>query len=328
MTKAAKYARATTPKPMRFQKRDGKILAKIQAYDGFLSRQQVKSIFWPQAATQAMERRLSLLFHNGYLNWPDTSQRRTKPIPEPIVWLGWRGILHIAAQNGVDVKPPLNEGENQMRLLERRLREKGVRWQREPRWSQLSHDIAVNDFRWQVEQAVNQWPSIALETWLSEGDFLREMDVVEIAHAGQNGMQKKRRKGVRPDGYFILVDQLRKSNNLPAKARFLLEFDNSNHSLTRFGKDKVLPGVAYVRSPVYKARFGFNAGRWLVVCYGRQRLLHLKAITEKTAGANASLFLFTTMGQVKPETVLNAPIWLRGGSDKVEQLVKPITAGS
>ena len=33
----------------------------------------------------------------------------------------------------------------------------------------------------------------------------------------------------------------------------------------RFGEEKVLPGIAYVRSEVYAQRFGDKSGRWLVV---------------------------------------------------------------
>lgn len=317
-----KKKKANKTKPMRFQERDSRIIATIHKYDGVLARRQLKAMFWPQATPQAMERRLSLLFHNGFLNWPDSSQRRTKPIPEPVIWLNWRGILHIAGQEGIDIQSPTNDGENQLRLLDRLLHKEGLRWHREPRWSQLPHDISVNDFRMAVEQAAKKWPSLTLETWLPEGEFFSNMDVISIRYKNQRGEKKSRRKGIRPDGFFILVDHLRQINNSPARGRFLLEFDNGNHPLDRFGRDKVLPGVQYLRSEAYKKRFGFNSGRWLVVCNGAQRLRNLKSQTEKMVGKDASVFLFTTMNQVRPETVLNTPIWFRGGSAKTERLVK------
>lgn len=324
--KTQKYQRSASPSPMRLQKRDGEIFQAIYHYDGILARRQIKSMFWPRSTIQAMEHRLSLLYHNGFLTWPDTNQRRTKPIPEPVVWLGWRGILHLAGEMEIDVPFPNNPGENQMRLLEKRLREEGIGWQREPRWSQLGHDIAVNDFRFAIERAAIKWPSVTLERWIPEGDFLREMDTIEFEYKDQDGKSKKRRKGVRPDGYFVLLDHLRQINNSPARARFLLEFDNGNHPLTRFGRDKAVPGAAYIRSREYKQRFGFNSGRWLVVCNGEKRMHNLKARTEKAVGVNASLFLFSTMDQIEAETVLNMPIWMRGGSNKVISLVNTIEA--
>ncbi|HLE75154.1 MAG TPA: replication-relaxation family protein [Candidatus Bathyarchaeia archaeon] len=313
-----RFERKVSPPPMRFQDRDGQILQAIQTYDGVLARRQIKQLFWPQASLQAMERRLTLLYHTGYLNMPDFEQRRIHPIPEPVVWLSWRGIVFVASQIGVEIDPPTPVNENKLRKLEKQLREAGVRWQREPRWSQLAHDVAVNDFRLTVEQAAEHWPSLSLEEWIPEGEFLTNMDTVTISE------KDKQRKGVRPDGFFILVDHLRQIDNSPAKARFLLELDNSTHPLNRFGRDKALAGLAYIRSSAYRKRFSFNSGRWLVVCKSKQRMLNLKMQTEKVIGKQAGNFLFTTFDKVQPSTVLNIPIWLKGGSDELIPLVSNI----
>ncbi|MEX1248670.1 MAG: replication-relaxation family protein [Anaerolineales bacterium] len=310
-----RFERKLSPPPMRFQARDGDILAAVHKYDGLLAKRQIKQLFWPQASLQAMERRLSLLYHTAYLNMPDFDQRRIYPISEPIVWLGWRGVLFVASQIGIEIEPPKPVNENQLRRLEKRLREAGLRWQREPRWSQIAHDIAVNDFRLTVEQAANHWPSISLEEWIPEGEFLTNMDTVVISSAD------KQRKGIRPDGFFVLVDHLRQIENSPAKARFLLELDNSTHPLNRFGRDKALAGLAYIRSNAYRKRFGFNSGRWLVVCKSQARMINLKKQTEKVLGRQATNFLFTTFDKVLPTTVINMPIWWRGGSSDQIALV-------
>ena len=324
--KQSRFKRRQTPPPMRFQSRDGEIIQAIHKYDGVLARRQIKSLFWENVSVKTMERRLTLLYHNGFLNLPTLDQRRRNPISEPIVWLGWRGILFVAHQLDINIDDPVSSNENQLRKLEKNLRLQDIHWQREPRWSQLGHDIAVNDFRFAIERATIKWPSVTLERWIPEGDFLRQMDTIEFEYKDQGGKIRKRRKGVRPDGYFVLLDHLRQINNSPARARFLLEFDNGNHPLTRFGRDKAVPGAAYVRSRAYKQRFGFNSGRWLVVCNGEKRMHNLKAQTEKAVGVKASVFLFTTMDQIKAETVLNMPIWMRGGSNKVMSLVNTIEA--
>jgi hypothetical protein len=315
LEKKIRYQRRTTPPPMRFQARDGEILQAIYNYDGILARRQIKQLFWPQASLQAMERRLTHLYQSEYLNMPSSEQRRIFPISEPVVWLGWRGIVFIASQIGIDIDSPNPPNENRLRKLEKTLRDAGIRWQREPRWSQLAHDVAVNDFRMDVEQAAKHWPSISLEEWIPEGAFLTNMDTITISG------KEKRQKGVRPDGFFVLLDHLRQISNSPAKARFLLELDNSTHPLNRFGRDKALPGLAYIRSSAYRSRFGFNSGRWLVVCKSKQRMLNLKKQTEKVIGKQAANFLFTTFEQVQPLTVLNMPIWLKGGSDERVPLV-------
>lgn len=308
-----RYERKATPPPVRFQPRDGEILTAIHKYDGMLAKRQIKAMFWPDSSLQAMERRISLLYHTAYLQIPTFEQRRFHPISEPIVWLGWRGISFVASQIGIEVEEPKIENETHLRRFEKQLRQADIRWQREPRWSQLAHDIAVNDFRLTIEQATQHWPSLSLEEWIPEGKFLTNMDVISLS--------QKEKKGVRPDGFFVLVDHLRQIDNSPAKARFLLELDNSTHPLTRFGKEKALSGLAYIRSSEYRKRFGFNSGRWLVVCKSKARMLNLKNQTEKVLNKQAANFLFTTFDLVKPNTVFNEEIWWRGGMDDQVALV-------
>ncbi len=320
-----KFSNNPISHPMRFQQRDESILKSIQSYDGILARRQIKAMFWHDASDQAMERRLSLLFHNHYLNWPNIEQRRTRPIPEPIVWLGWRGILHLAKlQAHSDAAEPKSCSENQMRLLEARLRKEGIFWQREPHWSQLAHDIATNDFRMQVEKAVSNLPSITMEPWQVESSFRRDMDIISYEYVNRKGQKERMKHGVRPDGFFTLVDHLRLINNQPAKARFLVEYDNSTHPLFRFGKHKALPGLNYIRSEAYKNRFGFNSGRWLVICKSETRLKNLKAQTEYILGKQASNFLFAVASELTYQTVLTSPVWHLGASNKQESLVKNV----
>jgi len=122
-----RYERIATPAPMRFQARDGAILQALHTYDGVLARRQIKDMFWKEASTKTMERRLTLLYHNGFINMPSLDQRRVYPIPEPIVWLGWRGILHVANQLEVDIDDPLSSNENQLRMLEKKLRQARIK---------------------------------------------------------------------------------------------------------------------------------------------------------------------------------------------------------
>jgi hypothetical protein len=312
---STRYAQITTPAPMRFQERDAAIMLALHKYDGVLARRQIKDMFWKDASHKTMERRLTLLFQNSFINMPSLEQRRVYPIPEPIVWLGWRGILHVSNQLEIEMDDPISTNENQLRKLEKKLRQLGIHWQREPRWSQLSHDIAVNDFRIMIEKAVSYWPSLELEQWIPESDFLSNMDVIEL---------KNRSKGVRPDGFFVLLDYFHLINNSPAKARFLLEFDNGTHPVTRFGRDKAIPGMAYIRSKAYRERFGFNSGRWLVVCKSELRMNHLKECTEKVLGSNASYFFFTHMDNITVKSIFSQPVWYCGGSKEPIQLIQNI----
>ncbi len=110
---------------MRFQERDGELLQAIYEYDGVLARRQLMELFWPNRSARAMEKRLAKLHQMGYIAWPTLEQRRTRPIPESIVWLDWKGIAWIAGRSGMSIPSPASKNENQMRILEKRLREKG-----------------------------------------------------------------------------------------------------------------------------------------------------------------------------------------------------------
>jgi len=317
-----KFERAEPPPAMRFQERDGAILQAIHAYDGVLARRHLKAMFWPDASWRAMEMRVSVLYHQGYLDWPDLEQRRTKPIPEPICWLGWKGALWLAGRNRKYVEPPRTLNEAQLRRLDSGLRAQGFHWLREPRWSQLKHDLAAVDFRVAVEKAVAELPALTLETWILEGVFLSEIDIVEYQIRDSAGKIRQVRRGVRPDGYFVIVDEKRRSQGLPARARFLLELDMATHDTGSFFREKVVAGLAYISGPAYKARFGDNAGRWLIVTTGGVRLKHLVRQTHKIVATDA--FLFSTLERVANENVLIAPIWWQAESEKLLSLFQDV----
>jgi len=131
---------------MKFQERDGEILLTIFKNDGVLAKRQIKSIFWFDCSWRAMERRLAKLYLNSYISWPSREQRKIYPVPEPICWFGWRGALYIAGKYGVTINEPKSGNENQLRILQKFLREGRIHWVREPRWILLRHDIAVVDF--------------------------------------------------------------------------------------------------------------------------------------------------------------------------------------
>lgn len=305
---------------MRFQKRDDQLLRAIYDHDGVLAKRHLKEMFWTDASQRAMEKRLSILHQANYLAWPARTDWRERAIPEPVCWLGWRGALWIAGSCGVEVEPPTRINESWLRQLVKYLRKHGVRWLREPRWSLLAHDLAVVDVRLAVEKSARESGTLVLESWLPESTFLTQMDSVEFQAARRNRRTRMMKKGVRPDGFFEVVDKKRLSDGKPARARFLLELDNATHDNARFGSDKVIPGLAYLQSPAYRKRFGANAGRWLVVTTGKVRMKHLMRQTKRSVGAGASVFFFSTLDAVQLANVLTAPIWWQVGVEDPRSL--------
>jgi hypothetical protein len=258
---------------MRLTERDRRILEAIHTHDGLLSFSQLQRMFFT-GKSQA-EERLKLLYQNHYLNRPDQAQRRH--LPEMVYWLDRRGADLIASLQGV----PLKE----------------LGWRQEPRWFQVEHDLAVNDFRITLLEALQSSPDIALENWIPESEFWAYPDKITYAY---NGQEIKR--NIIPDGLFVLsLNKLR--------IRFLLEIDRSTEDNPRFLREKILPGLAYLKSPVYETRFGHRSGRWLVVTTGERRMRNM-LLQSKRAGS-AGLFYFSIYPSITVENILSAPIWYR-----------------
>ena len=294
---------------MRFQARDGAILQAIYDYDGVLARRHIQRMFWPGKSKRAMDRRLSLLKQKGFLRWPDRIQHRTKPIPEPIVWLDWRGALFIANMSGINTETPEKANEAQLRRLQSRLRVLGIHWLREPRWSLLSHDLHVIDFRLAVNQSVRDESGLEVLEWINESVFRGKPDIIEFTIRNRSGYSIQRKKGVCPDGFFYLIDEKRKLASLPHKARFLLEVDMATHANPRFGIEKAAAGAAYIQSNAYMQRFGANAGRWLIVTTSKVRMKNLMQQTVQKVEKHTQLFFFTTFDQINTCNILTDPIW-------------------
>ena len=316
---------------MRWQDRDGHILGDLYFIgNGVMARRQIYQRHWPGALTpRAMERRLAKLKAEGYIDWPTPKQRRTKPIPdgESLIWLGWKGILYIAKRLGVEIAPPRSINENQLRELEKRLRENHIRWLREPKFLTLDHDLKVIDCFIAFERSVAELPRLTIETWLPEGYFYTpisdQVDTVAYHYWDQNGNRKQDRKGVVPDFFVQITDQERKINGDPHRGRFLFEIDMANHTTKKFARERAAPGAAYIRtSKRYKKRFGFNSGSWLIFTTSNDRMNNLLQETAKTLGPDARYFFFTTFDRLNANLFSDA-IWRRPGRREPWALLPP-----
>jgi len=308
--------------PMRFQERDARILQSIQDYGGMLAKRQVQTIFWPIKSSRAMTKRLSKLKAYGYLTWPSLLQRKHFPIPEPIVWLDWKGAIFLANSTNLKIPEPTIINENQLRGLENTLRSKNFRWLREPHWTQLQHDLYGVDIRLKIEKDIQAFSHLRLSQWIQESSFRSDMDRVSFSYKDKNGIQRQQKRGVIPDGYFCLLDLQRHSQGLPSKAHFLLEVDMATHANPSFSIEKALAGAAYIHSQQYVDRFGSNTGRWLIVTTGEARMKHLMKQTEKITHKDSNLFLFTTFQDFFSRNSLQERIWSKCDKDSKVSLLE------
>lgn len=300
---------------MRFQtERDGQILEFIYSTcDGVVSRRHLWERFWPNSKTpRAMERRLAKLKHAEYIAWPTREQYRIHPIPEPIVWLDWRGILTLAGTRGVDVAAPTRPNETRLRKLANALRRQGMHWRRVPKWLSLSHDLAVVDIRLAIEGAVASLPEFSLEQWIGEYDF-RSSPVDEVTYMlpHNKGPLTEEKRGVIPDGFFEVHQSV--DGHDTKRGRFLLEFDNTTHAVvSKVVNEKFFPYAAYITSPAYKARTGVNLGIWLFVCSGGERMKNLLEACGRLDKTQSRYFLFATLDEcLTSDNLFTEPIWWR-----------------
>ena len=268
---------------MRLTERDQRILEAVYAYDGMLGVSQIQRKFFT-GESQA-KHRLKLLYQNKYLNRPSIDQRRR--MPEMIYWLDKQGAQIVASRNGTPFRD--------------------FSWRKQPRWFQVEHDLAVNDFRLNMEQACKEDFDIHLEIWVPEFEFWSYPDKVCYTY-----QEREHTRNIRPDGYFML-------STSEHYLRYLLEIDRSTEDNPRFYREKILPGLAYLKTDAYKQRFGHRSGRWLVVTTGERRLKNMlrQAKRAKTKG----IFFFTTYDRLTPETVLHAPVWQREDREELVPLI-------
>lgn len=162
-------------------------------------------------------------------------------------------------------------------------------------------------------------PELVLRSLLVERDL--RVDAQPVQYTSLTGRQVQRK--VIPDAYVQI--ERRAGESKPFPSRLLLEIDLSTHPNRRFAENKVLAGLAWLKSGQYRRRFGASRGRWLVVTKSQQRLEHLRETTQRAAGKEALLWYFTTFDQITSQTLLTEPIWSRASDTAPVALFPPRT---
>ena len=287
------YQRSASPPPIRLTSRDKRILETIHAFDGLLSLRQIDRLFFSGRGRSQPRARMRLLFDNGYVQMPNPESIHQVPRGESVYWLDRKGASLVAGF----------QGKSSAQL----------KWRRKPRFSQIEHDLKVNNFRIGVREICQLRPDLQLEMWLPESEFAIQPDRISY----ESSIGKKTSRTIRPDGYFTIERQLQFGSNKPFS--FLLEIDMGSEDNPRFAREKVRPGVAYPKSSKYAERFCQPHGRYLVVTSGERRMLNMKTQTERNGGSG--LFYFCTFADMAAESVLTSPIWFLAGHDERRSII-------
>jgi hypothetical protein len=199
-----------------------------------------------------------------------------------VYWLGKRGADVVSGLTGT----PLDE----------------FKWRKKPRWFQVEHDLAAVDFRLNIQEACWLSQEVNLLTWVPEGEFRAHSDKITYSFKG-----RRLERHIRPDGLFVL-------NARRHRIRYLLEIDRSTEDNPRFRREKIVPGLAYLKSDAYEQRSGSRGGRWLVVTTSERRMDNMLSQAQRAEAKG--LFYFTTYDQVQVDTILFSPIWRRADRDE------------
>ena len=118
-----------------------------------MSLKQLWRLYFPNCSSDVQPRkRLRDLCNNGYLTMPVTEEGlRWVPLGETIYWLDRNGASLVAGLQGHSLSQ--------------------FKWRKKPRFSQIAHDLRINDFRIAVREACRIRPDLYLETWIPESEF-------------------------------------------------------------------------------------------------------------------------------------------------------------
>jgi hypothetical protein len=262
----------------------------------FMTREQVQELEFSPSTASFCKRRLTLLYHHGFLD------RKFIPAPgslgstRAIYCLDRKGaelVAHELAVNPSDLdwRPKLSDRELYF----------------------LQHTLAINDFRICAMLCAHQ-SGLALD-WTDERTLRRrEMRdyVPDPKSRGQN-------LAVVPDGYFTLTSE----RSAPA---FALELDRATVEEKPF-KAKVRAYGEWKRTGAYSQRFGTDSLRVLFVIASTKRdpyrVERLKRWCESEGGR--SLFWFALASDITKDSVFNEPVWYVAGRDGQHSLLKGVS---
>ena len=210
-----------------------------------------------------------------------------------IYWLDTKGASIVAGLRGQSVKQ--------------------LKWRKKPRYSLIEHDLRINDFRIAIREACRYQESIELRSWVPESEFASRSDRIKFeASSG-----KIATRSLRPDGYFVIERKHRFGRTKPFA--FLLEIDMGTEDNLRFAREKIRPGVAYLKSDEYARRFGTRHGRFLIITTGQRRMLNMKEQAERHGGKG--LFYFSTFDAMQTNSIITEQVWFLAGYEEARCII-------
>ena len=283
-----RYSKAKKAPPMRLTDRDKSIVEAVYRMR-FLTSEQIKYWHFEEGSITACRRRLSFLFHNGYL--ADASK------PKSAGYGSSKRIYCLSKKGATLISHLFGEQEA-----------KKIKWSEKQNKVELffiEHTLAINDIWIAFSKAVVATSNYDL-IWFKESEVKSWKEKVDDPENSGKTL------AITPDAFLSLT-----GNN--KKANYFLEVDRATESNRRW-RDKVRGYVEYVLSRRYHDKFKSESLRILTVTTSPERLANLVKTTKSVD--RADFFLFTTFEQVKNNNVLFDNIWQDSVKKGLTKLVK------
>lgn len=278
-----RYKRTADPPPMQLMARDELIIRWVYELR-FATQEQLQRLLFSATTASSCKRRLTLLYHNGYLD---------------------RRLLPLRSQFGANrAAYCLEKRGAQLVAFDEKTGRAQIAWRPADNDRELyflEHTLACNDCRVCITLASRQ-DNYGL-VWTDE----RTLKSAAMRDFVRDPRHKDERLAVIPDGYFQLT------TDRPA-AGFALELDRGTVEERPF-KTKIRALGEWKVTGAYSRRFNTESLRVLFVVAPNnrdpRRLERIKLWTEAEGGL--SLFWFTSLSELSPTTVFHQPIWQVAG---------------
>jgi len=220
----------------------------------FLTKEQItRLLFWERGKQEratresVCQRRLTRLYHNGYLNRFYMTTIPGQGGSPAVYYLGATGKRYLKGL-GINAKT-INKPGQRIQMF-------------------LDHTLAVNDVWIEVEKMHREgvWK---LVHWMTPTDIIGEKKRIPAA-TGQ--------KWIVPDGLFFVVEDGKQKG-------FYVEVDRGTMTAKRFGM-KVSAYIHYRTGGHFERASGFKNMRVIITVPTETRLLHLKKAVEGLGGRN------------------------------------------
>jgi hypothetical protein len=277
-----RYQRASTPPAMQLTARDIRIVNWVYEMR-FATREQIERLEFSPSTASYCKRRLSLLFHHGYLSRKFIHAPGSFGSAKAIHCLASKGARLLAHELKADID--WRPADNQRELYF------------------LQHTLRINDFRVCAILAARQL-GLALD-WTDERTLRQDEMKDYVADPKRAG----RKLAIVPDGYFRL-------EGTGVSAALALELDRATIEERPF-KEKVRAYGEWKISGKYAARHGSESLRVLFVVADSHRdphrLARIKAWCEAEGGR--SLFWFSSLDRLNNDGIFTEPVWQVAGRD-------------